>query len=145
MTIQQVVFLRYSVNVIAKAMFCYFAPIIAHLANISVAEEVFRSVFKTAQVLYLMKKTGHDEFLIRRRSRMNRKHDLDTDEICSEKVSDESTITPRLRAEFVGVIVTLGGIKSRIRNFGKLLTNEQEFRFRLIVRCWAWIKGQKKR
>jgi len=38
---------------------------------------------------------------------MYRKHDLDTDEICSEKVSDESTITPRLCAEFVGVIVTL--------------------------------------
>jgi len=31
--------------------------------------------------------------------------------ICSEKVSDESKITPRLRAEFVSVIVTLEGIK----------------------------------
>jgi len=41
---------------------------------------------------------------------MDRKHDLDTDEIRSEKVSDESNITPRLRAEFVGVIVTLAGI-----------------------------------
>jgi len=38
---------------------------------------------------------------------MDKKHDLDTDEICSEKVSDESKITPRLRAKFVGVIVTL--------------------------------------
>jgi len=45
---------------------------------------------------------------------MDRKHDLDTDEICSEIVSDESKITPRLRAEFVGIIVTLEGIKSRI-------------------------------
>jgi len=34
---------------------------------------------------------------------MDRKHDLDTDEIYSEKVSDESKISPRLRAEFVGV------------------------------------------
>jgi len=42
---------------------------------------------------------------------MDRKHDLDTDEICSEKVSDESKITPRLRAEFVCVIVTLEGMK----------------------------------
>jgi len=42
---------------------------------------------------------------------MDKKHDFDTDEICSEKVSDESKITPRLRAEFVGVIVTLKGIK----------------------------------
>jgi len=41
---------------------------------------------------------------------MDRKHDLDTAEICSEKVSDESKITLRLRAEFVGVIVTLEGI-----------------------------------
>jgi len=42
---------------------------------------------------------------------MDRKHDFDSDEICSEKVSDESKITPRLRAEFVGVIVTLEGIQ----------------------------------
>jgi len=35
---------------------------------------------------------------------MKRKHDLNTDVICSEKVSGESKITPRLRAEFVGVI-----------------------------------------
>jgi len=37
----------------------------------------------------------------------NKKHDSDTDEICSEKVSDESKIMPRLRAEFIGVILTL--------------------------------------
>jgi len=42
---------------------------------------------------------------------MDRKHDFYTDEICSEKVSDESKITPRLLAEFVGVIVTLEGIQ----------------------------------
>jgi len=42
---------------------------------------------------------------------MDRKHDLDTDEICFEKVSDESKITPKLRAEFAGVIVTLEGIQ----------------------------------
>ena len=41
---------------------------------------------------------------------MDRKHDLDTDEICSEKVSDESKITPRFRAELVGVMLTLEGI-----------------------------------
>jgi len=43
----------------------------------------------------------------------NRKHDLDTDEIGSENVSDGSKITPRLRVEFVGVIVALDleGIK----------------------------------
>jgi len=37
---------------------------------------------------------------------MDRMHRIeDTDEIiCSEKVSDESKITSRLRAEFVGVI-----------------------------------------
>jgi len=64
---------------------------------------------------------------------MDIKHDLDTDEICSEKVNDESKITPILRAEFVGV---RGHIKSRIRNFGKLLrkTNKQEFSFRLTER-----------
>jgi len=41
---------------------------------------------------------------------MERKHDLDTNEICCEKVSDESKIMPRLRAELVCVlelIVTL--------------------------------------
>jgi len=42
---------------------------------------------------------------------MDKKHDLDTDEICSEKVSDESKITPRLRAEFVGVIMTLESMR----------------------------------
>jgi len=42
---------------------------------------------------------------------MDRKHDFDSDEICSEKLSDESIITPRLRAEFVGVIATLEGIQ----------------------------------
>jgi len=43
---------------------------------------------------------------------MDRTHDLDTDEICSEiMMSDESKITPRLRAEFVGVIVTWEGIR----------------------------------
>jgi len=42
---------------------------------------------------------------------MDRKHDLETEEICSEKVSDESKITPRLRAESVGVIETLEGIR----------------------------------
>jgi len=64
-------------------------------------------------------------FRIQRRIH-DRKHDLDTDEICSEKVSDESKITPRFGAEFVGVIVTLEGIKSRIRNFGKLLRKTDE-------------------
>jgi len=37
---------------------------------------------------------------------MDRKYEL-----CSEKVSDESKITPRLLAEFFGVIMTLEGIK----------------------------------
>jgi len=46
-------------------------------------------------------------FRIRRRSRMDRKHDLDKAEIFSEKVSDESKITPRFRAQSVGVTVTL--------------------------------------
>jgi len=36
-----------------------------------------------------------------------RKHDLDTDEMCSEKTSDESKITPRLRAESVGVNIII--------------------------------------
>jgi len=38
---------------------------------------------------------------------MDRKHDLDSDEICSEKVSDESKITPRLRAESVSFILLI--------------------------------------
>jgi len=38
---------------------------------------------------------------------MDRKHDFEMDEICSEKVSDESKMTPRFHAEFVGVIVIL--------------------------------------
>jgi len=42
---------------------------------------------------------------------MDRKHDLDTDEICSEKVRYESKITPKLRAESGGVTVTLESIK----------------------------------
>jgi len=50
-------------------------------------------------------------FRIRQKSRMDRKHDLDTDEICSEKVSGESKITPRLCAKLVGVIVALEYIR----------------------------------
>ena len=37
-----------------------FAPTIAHLANISFKDGVFPSVFKTAQVLLLLKKPGLD-------------------------------------------------------------------------------------
>ena len=54
---------------------------------------------------------------------MDRKHALETDEICSEKVSDESKITPRLRAESVGVIANrdIGGHKkSRVGDFRDL-------------------------
>jgi len=36
--------------------------------------------------------------------------DRKMDEICSEKVSDESKLTSRLPAEFFGVKVTSGGI-----------------------------------
>ena len=42
---------------------------------------------------------------------MDRKHDLDTDEICSEKVSGESKITPRSLAESVGATMTLKGMR----------------------------------
>jgi len=42
---------------------------------------------------------------------MDRKHDLDANEICSENVSDGLKITPTLRAEFLGVIVTSERIK----------------------------------
>jgi len=45
--------------------------------------------------------------LIRRRSRIDRKQDLETEEIWSDMVSDESNMTPRLRAESDGLIVTL--------------------------------------
>ena len=46
-------------------------------------------------------------FLIRRRSRIDRKQDSDTEEIWSDMVSDESNMTPRLRAELDGVIESL--------------------------------------
>jgi len=36
-------------------------------------------------------------FLIRRRSRIDIKQDLDTEEICSDMVSEESNITPWLK------------------------------------------------
>jgi len=35
---------------------------------------------------------------------------LDTEEICSDMVSEESNMTPRLRAESDGLIVTLEGM-----------------------------------
>jgi len=44
---------------------------------------------------------------------MDRKHDLKTDEISFEKLSDKSKIMPRLRAESVSV-VTLEGIRTVI-------------------------------
>jgi len=43
--------------------------------------------------------------------RMDKMHDLGLDAVYSEKVSDESKITPRLSAEFVSIIVTLEGIR----------------------------------
>jgi len=49
-------------------------------------------------------------FLILRRSRIDRKQDLETEEIRSDIESVESKITPRLRADWAEVIVTLEGI-----------------------------------
>jgi len=49
-------------------------------------------------------------FLIQRRSRIDRKEDLDTEEIWSDMMSDESNMIPRFRAESDGVIVTLEGM-----------------------------------
>jgi len=51
-------------------------------------------------------------FLILRRSRIDRKQDLETvEEILSDIESEESKIMPRLRADLAGVIVTLEGIR----------------------------------
>ena len=44
---------------------------------------------------------------------MERKQDLDTDDIWSDILSDESKMTPRWRAASVGVIVTLEGTMKR--------------------------------
>jgi len=59
--------------------------------------------------------------LIRRRSLINRKEDLDTKEIRSDMVSDESNMTPTLRAESDGAIHCNYDIgrheKSRVRDF----------------------------
>jgi len=46
-------------------------------------------------------------FLILRRSRIDRKQDLETEEIKSDIEREESKIMPRLRADRAGVIVTL--------------------------------------
>jgi len=46
-------------------------------------------------------------FLIRWRSRMDRKHDLYTDEISPENMRDVSKITQRLRAELVDVLTLM--------------------------------------
>ena len=51
---------------------------------------------------------------------MDRKHALETDEICSEKVSDESKITPRLRAEYRCYRDIGGHKKSRVGDFRDL-------------------------
>jgi len=71
---------------------------------------------------------------------MDRKQDLDTDEICYAKVRDESTVTPRLHAE----LVVKGHKKSRIRNVRKLWrkNNEQEFSFTLIGERFADIQAE---
>jgi len=50
-------------------------------------------------------------FLLRRRSRIERKQDLDADEIWSYIVSDESKMTPRLRAESDEAMVTFEGMR----------------------------------
>jgi len=51
------------------------------------------------------------EFLIRRSSRIQRKRDIDTEEIWSDIVSDESKMTKRLRAESDGAMVTFEGMR----------------------------------
>jgi len=66
-------------------------------------------------------------FRIRRRSRIDGKQDLDTDEISSENVRDELKITPRLYEQRN---CDIGGHeKSRIRYFRMLFrkTTEQKF------------------
>jgi len=55
-------------------------------------------------------------FLIRRRSRIYIKQDLNTEEICSDVVSEESIMTPRLRAESDRVIMTLEGMRRAEKN-----------------------------
>jgi len=50
-------------------------------------------------------------FLILRRSQIHRKQDLETEEIRSDIERVESKITPRLRADLAGVIVTFEGIR----------------------------------
>jgi len=48
-------------------------------------------------------------FLILRRSGIDRKQNLETEEMWSDIESVESKIMPRLRADWAGVIVTLEG------------------------------------
>jgi len=53
------------VDVLPTALLCssvgFFSPIIAHVANLSFAECLFPSAFKTAKVLPLLKKPGLDQ------------------------------------------------------------------------------------
>jgi len=76
----------------------------------------------------------------RRRSRMDRKHDPDTDEIWSQNARDKSNITPRLWT-VCGSYSDIGGHEmSRIRDLRKMFRkiNEQKVSFRLIEREVSW-------
>jgi len=53
------------------------------------------------------------------------KHDLDTDEMCSEKVNDKSKITPRLHAESVYYSDTGGHKSSDVTIFGSWIAMRQ--------------------
>jgi hypothetical protein len=53
-------------------------------------------------------------FLIRRRSRIDRKQDLGIEELRSDMVNEESNMTPRLGAESDGVIKTMEGMKRAV-------------------------------
>jgi len=67
--------------------------------------------------------------LIRRRSRIDigLKQDLDTQEICTDMVTEESNMTPRLRAESDGEIVTLEGMRrAASETLESCLTSESE-------------------
>jgi len=68
------------------------------------------SVSKTC-ILVVLAVVESRVFLNRRRSRIDLKQDLDTEEICSDMVSEESIMSPRLRAESDGVIVALEGMR----------------------------------
>jgi len=64
---------------------------------------------------------------------MDKKQDLETEQMWSAKERVEPKMTPRLRAEEVGVTMALDGMRSEVRRFWEV---EQDYQWETLSTHW---------